>query len=290
MMMDAETDKPARLETLKDEFTQLKAQIATIMTQQAQILQRLGGTTISTPTPPTITRTSNSKLKPAPPNDFDRTWCKGHAFLTSCDLYVNLVPHQFADNEKPILWAISYMKTSRAALFAQRVVWHQVKYNMPKFVTWEEFWTAFITEFCLKNKTVLALAKLETEKYYQGKRSVDEYVDDFKELIEQARYDQGCPVVVKFRWGLDKDIQDTITNIPVGWLRHSGRYLYRYSHTLLFNYCTEFLTNNYIKIRYWKLCIGSKCWKLKNNINMSFVLDESWIYIVFMFWSDPLNK
>jgi hypothetical protein len=73
MMMDAETDKPARLETLKDEFTQIKAQIATIMTQQAQILQRLGGTTISTPTPPTITRTSNSKLKPAPPNDFDRT-------------------------------------------------------------------------------------------------------------------------------------------------------------------------------------------------------------------------
>jgi hypothetical protein len=73
MMMDAETDKPARLETLKDEFTQLKAQIATIMTQQAQILQRLGGTTISTPTPPNITRTSNSKLKPAPPNDFDRT-------------------------------------------------------------------------------------------------------------------------------------------------------------------------------------------------------------------------
>jgi hypothetical protein len=33
-------------------------------------------------------------------------------------------------------------------------------------------------------------------------------------------------------------------------IRHSGRYLYRYSHTLLSNYCTEFWTNNYIKIRY----------------------------------------
>jgi hypothetical protein len=75
---------------------------------------------------------------------------------------------------------------------------------------------AFITEFCLKNETTLALAKLETEKYYQGKQSVDEYVGNFKELIKQAGYDQGHPVVVKFCRGLDKDIQDTIANIPIG--------------------------------------------------------------------------
>lgn len=215
MTMDTETD-PVRLEIIEEELTQLKAQNATIMTQQAEILQKLGKTTIFTPTPPAVTGTSDNKLKPAPPNDFDGTRSKGRAFLTSCDLYVNLVPHQFADDEKAILWAISYMKTGRAALFAQRVVRYRVKYNSPKFDNWEQFRTAFIAEFCPKNETALALAKLETEKYYQGKRSVDEYVDDFKELIEQAGYDQGRPVVVKFRRGLDKDIQDTIANIPLG--------------------------------------------------------------------------
>jgi hypothetical protein len=41
-------------------------------------------------------------------------------------------------------------------------------------------------------------------------------VDEFKELIEQAGYDQELVVIVKFRRGLNKDIQDVIANIPMG--------------------------------------------------------------------------
>jgi hypothetical protein len=33
---------------------------------------------------------------------------------------------------------------------------------------------------------------------------------------QQARYDQGRLVVVKFCRGIDKDIQDMIANIPIG--------------------------------------------------------------------------
>jgi hypothetical protein len=76
------------------------------MSHQAEILQKLRGTTIPTLTPQTTSRTSDSKLKPAPPNDLDGTQSKGQAFLMSCNLYVNPVPHQFADNEKAVLWAI----------------------------------------------------------------------------------------------------------------------------------------------------------------------------------------
>jgi hypothetical protein len=139
MTMDTETDQPAQLETLKDEFTQLKAQNATIMTQQAEILHKLGGRTMPTLTPPITTRTSDNKLKLAPLNYFDGVWSKECAFLTSCDLYINLVPHQFADDEKAVLWAILYMKTGRAALFAQQVIHHWIKYNKPNFDTWGEF-------------------------------------------------------------------------------------------------------------------------------------------------------
>jgi hypothetical protein len=87
---------------------------------------------------------------------------------------------------------------------------------MPKFNTWDEFRSAFIAKFWPKNETGLALARLETEKYYQGKQSVDEYVDEFKELIEKAGYDQGLAIIVKFCRGLNKDIQDVIANIPIG--------------------------------------------------------------------------
>jgi hypothetical protein len=86
---------------------------------------------------------------------------------------------------------------------------------------------AFIAKFCPKNETALTLAKLETEKYYQGKPSVDKYVDNFKELIEQARYDQGHAIVVKLHQGLDKDIQDTIANLPVSQLTTSLMQLFR---------------------------------------------------------------
>jgi hypothetical protein len=43
-----------------------------------------------------------------------------------------------------------------------------------------------LAEFCPKNETGFAIAKLEMEKYYQGKCSVDEYIDEFRELVERV--------------------------------------------------------------------------------------------------------
>jgi hypothetical protein len=73
MTMDTKMDQLDRLEILEDEFTQLKAQNATIMSQQAEILQKLRGTTVPILMPPTTSGTSDSKLKLAPLNDFDGT-------------------------------------------------------------------------------------------------------------------------------------------------------------------------------------------------------------------------
>ena len=62
----------------------------------------------------------------------------------------------------------------------------------------------------------MALAKLETTTYYQGRKSVDDYIDDFRELVEQAGYSEGLPMVVKFRKGLNREIQDQIAQLAVG--------------------------------------------------------------------------
>lgn len=209
-------DLDDRLETLETGFAELRAQNATIMQQLSQLLVKFENNTNSITTAAPNSKSPDDKLKPSPPSDFDGSRSKGRAFLNSCDLYINLVPHQFSTDEKAIMWAVSFMKTGRAALFAERIVRYRMKYKYPKYNTWDEFRDAFITEFCPKNEAGLAIAKLETDGYYQGKRSVDEYVDEFKELIEQSGYNQGLPIVVKFRRGLNKDIQDVIANIPIG--------------------------------------------------------------------------
>ena len=57
-------------------------------------------------------------LKPATLNDFDGDRLKGRAFLNSCRLYISLCENQFQDDQAKIHWALSFMKSGRAALHA----------------------------------------------------------------------------------------------------------------------------------------------------------------------------
>jgi len=84
------------------------------------------------------------------------------------------------------------------------------------FATWAEFKRKFTEEFCPKNEAQMALTKLETSTYYQNRRSMDEYIDEFRDLINQAGYSEGLAIVTKFRRGLQRDIQDLIAQLPVG--------------------------------------------------------------------------
>jgi len=45
---------------------------------------------------------------------------------------------------------------------------------------------------------------------------MDEYIDEFWDLIDQAGYTEGLGIVTKFRCGLQRDIQDLIAQLPVG--------------------------------------------------------------------------
>jgi Retrotransposon gag protein/Zinc knuckle len=156
------------------------------------------------------------KLKPASPNDFDGDRTKGRAFLSSCELYFQLAPHLFPDPNTAVHWVMSYMKAGRASLFKERVLREEFRTQMPKFPTWTEFREAFVSEFCPKNETQLAVAKLETNGYYQGRKTVQEYLDEFRDLIDLSGYKDGLPITVKFRRGLNREIQDQIAQLAIG--------------------------------------------------------------------------
>jgi len=58
-----------------------------------------------------------SHIKPSPPQEFSGDGAKGRAFLNSCELYLQLAPHQFASEHEKVSWAYSFMKSGCAALF-----------------------------------------------------------------------------------------------------------------------------------------------------------------------------
>ena len=87
---------------------------------------------------------------------------------------------------------------------------------MSVFVSWKGFELDFVSKFCPKNEATVALTKLESTRYYQGRKSVDDYIDEFSELVEEAGYSDGLSIVMKFRKGLDRDIQDRIAEMVQG--------------------------------------------------------------------------
>jgi len=48
------------------------------------------------------------------------------------------------------------------------------------------------------NSEAAAMNVLETTSYFQGRRSVNDYLDQFKDLIEDSSYTDPQMIVVKF--------------------------------------------------------------------------------------------
>jgi hypothetical protein len=61
-----------------------------------------------------------------------------------------------------------------------------------------------------------ALTKLESTCYYQGWKVVDDYINEFSELVDEAGYTDSLSIVMKFRRGLDRDIRDWIAEMVQG--------------------------------------------------------------------------
>ena len=94
---------------------------------------------------------------------------------------------------------MSYMKSGRAAKWAARIFkWEEENGGYSKFFDWEEFRTEFRKDFCPAHSDAAAINTLESTVYYQKLRSVDDYLDEFLELVSEAGYTDPRTIVVKF--------------------------------------------------------------------------------------------
>jgi hypothetical protein len=123
---------------------------------------------------------------------------------------MSLCPSEFIDDQAKILWVLSYMKTDRAAAFADRLLRHRAKFGKHRYTTFDQFRSTFATMFCPENEATHALIRLESERYFQGKRTVEAYIDEFENLIDLSGYSDNLAIVMKLRRGLDTTIQDKI--------------------------------------------------------------------------------
>ena len=157
--------------------------------------------------------------KPATPAEFDGERKKGLTFLHSCQTYFRLCPEEFRDEQTKIVWAMSYMKSGRAAKWAARIFrWEELPENSgcPKFLDWEDFRDEFKKEFTPAHADSVAINHLESTAYYQKSRSLDDYVDEFKDLITDSGYTDPKTIVVKFRRGLNPQIQNAVATMASG--------------------------------------------------------------------------
>lgn len=178
--------------------------------------------------PPVLRPPARSYLKPAVPATFNGDRAKGRAFLNTCKTYIKLLPEQFPSHEVMIIWITSFMFEGRAELFATRV---QSVTPFP-FDDFAEFEREFVDLFCELNEDVLARTRLEGTAYHQGRRSIDEFIDEFRDLIHRANYQDPYVIVMKYRRGLSERLQNQIAEMGAdrpndrdidGWVRMARR-------------------------------------------------------------------
>jgi hypothetical protein len=81
------------------------------------------------------------------------------------------------------------------------------------FASWDEFRDEFTAAFCPENEATTALMQLESDRYFQGKRNVEAYIDEFKDLVDLSVYTHPIAIILKFRCGLNPTTQDRIAEL-----------------------------------------------------------------------------
>jgi hypothetical protein len=185
---------------------------------------------------PYPTNTTPLVLKLALPPKYDGNQQHGQAFINACQAFFRLRPDQFPEEQIKIQWAMMYMSQGRAQRWVNRIYqWEALpaNANVNYFVDWDHFQSIFQDEFYPLHADMVATNMLEGQTYFQGGRSIDNYLDDFRDLIAESGYTSPKTIVVKFRRGLDPKIGDAVATMaanrpndldPEGWYEEHHRH------------------------------------------------------------------
>ena len=200
-------DTQLRLTELKTKLASQEENNRQMLTALNTILQLVAAMTANQNAlphtqPTTFTNPRKLNLKPSPPPNFDGDKQKEKDIVNACQAYFCIRLDQFPDKQTKIQWEMTYVNQGRAQKWVNRVYhWEATPANVgsPHFVNWDNFRSRFQTEFFPLYSDVVATKKLEGTTYFQGRQMVDDYLDNFRDLISESGYSDPKTIVVKFR-------------------------------------------------------------------------------------------
>jgi len=155
-------------------------------------------------------------LQHSSPPEFDGNRFAGRTFYASCWSHIRSRPEAFEDDSAKICWVMSHMQTGRAGRWATWEFDYQARNGTFRFANRSAFTGEFQKEFMPPKAEDEVIGRLATDHYFQGKRTVGEYLDQFRDLVEDSGYTDLKTIVVKFRRGLDCRISTALTGTALG--------------------------------------------------------------------------
>ena len=125
------------------------------------------------------TQQKPQELKLGQPPTFDGDPAKARGWFNNAQLYLLVNKDIYNDNDRKIVFALSFMREGSAALWALTKTEAAFKKNPPSFGTWQDFLNKFSTSFILENTKDQAIAWMTTTKV-DKKTPLMEYISQFK--------------------------------------------------------------------------------------------------------------
>jgi len=118
-----------------------------------------------------------------------------------------LALEQFTCDKEKIFWTLAFFKDGCAAKWSENLFRQEADTGVFLIQSWADFEQQFRSQFFPVNAEADTINALEGSSYYQGNRTVDDYLDSFLILVSDARYTDPWTLVVKFHRGLKLNIQ-----------------------------------------------------------------------------------
>jgi len=176
----------------QEQLAAMQAQIQALLAAQEEAGRRgeVGGSNMG------------SQMEVAKPAIFNGEAEKMGGFITACRLFLRIKMRENSVKEQ-VQWVLSYVQGGSADVWKENVM-EELESGEVEYESAEEFLTSLKKEFGGGEEELMKVAELR--KLEQGGRTIEEFVQEFKQATRESGY-EGRPLVEEFKRGMNGGIR-----------------------------------------------------------------------------------